>query len=58
MATAVHDFKNPLSVIRGLEQLGMIPSDKVIIDNYLSYIITQADEMNDMIIELLSIFKI
>ncbi|NSB14305.1 hypothetical protein BCD95_002564 [Clostridium beijerinckii] len=36
----------------------MIPSDKVIIDNYLSYIITQADEMNDMIIELLSIFKI
>ncbi|WP_420921139.1 histidine kinase dimerization/phospho-acceptor domain-containing protein [Clostridium beijerinckii] len=57
MATSVHDFKNPLSVIRGL-QLGMITSDKVRIDNYLSRIITQADEMNDIIIELLSIFKI
>ncbi|AQS05812.1 hypothetical protein B0I63_003435 [Clostridium beijerinckii] len=36
----------------------MITSDKVRIDNYLSRIITQADEMNDIIIELLSIFKI
>jgi len=57
IATAVHDLKNPLSVIRGLGQLGMITSEKAKIDNYLSRIITQADEMNDMIIELLSIFK-
>ncbi|WP_373866464.1 hypothetical protein [Clostridium beijerinckii] len=52
MTTAVHDFKKSLSVIRGLVQLGMIASDKVRIDNYLSRIITQSDEMNDMIIEL------
>lgn len=57
IATAVHDLKNPLAVIRGLGQLGNLTSDKAKIDNYFSRIIKQVDEMNTMVIELLSIFK-
>jgi transcriptional regulator of acetoin/glycerol metabolism len=57
MATAVHDLKNPLAVIRGLGQLGNLNSDKPTIRNYFDRIIKQVDEMNSMVIELLSIFK-
>ena len=57
IATAVHDLKNPLSVVRGLGQLGIATSDKARMDNYFNRIINQVDEMNDMVMELLSIFK-
>ncbi|EKQ57742.1 MULTISPECIES: ATP-binding protein [Clostridium] len=57
IATTIHDLKNPLAVIRGLGQLGKLNSDKSKVDNYLNRIIKQVDEMNDMVIELLSIFK-
>ncbi|EKQ54373.1 MULTISPECIES: ATP-binding protein [unclassified Clostridium] len=57
IATAVHDLKNPLSVIRGLGQLGNLTSDKSKINNYFTRIIKQVDEMNYMVMELLSIFK-
>ncbi|WP_026889625.1 ATP-binding protein [Clostridium beijerinckii] len=57
IATAVHDLKNPLSVVRGLGQLGIATSDKARMDNYFNRIIKQVDEMNDMVVELLSIFK-
>ncbi|WP_368488235.1 sensor histidine kinase [Clostridium sp. BJN0013] len=57
IATTVHDLKNPLAVIRGLAQLGKITSDRNKLDVYLDKIINQADELNDIIIELLSIFK-
>lgn len=57
MATTVHDLKNPLAVIRGLAQLGKITSDRNKLNVYLDKIINQTDELNDIIIELLSIFK-
>lgn len=57
IATVVHDLKNPLSIIRGLGQLGRLTSDKSKINDYFTRIISQVDEMNDMVVELLSIFK-
>nr|WP_207717191.1 HAMP domain-containing sensor histidine kinase [Clostridium acetobutylicum] len=57
LATAVHDLKNPLSVIRGLGQLGKLTSDKAKADYYFDKVIKQADELNTMVVELLSIFS-
>jgi Transcriptional activator of acetoin/glycerol metabolism len=57
IATAVHDLKNPLAIIRGLGQLGNLTSDKAKIHNYFNRIVTQVDEMNNMVIDLLSIFR-
>ncbi|MFL0250183.1 ATP-binding protein [Clostridium neuense] len=57
IATAVHDLKNPLAVIRGLGQLGKLTSDKNKVNSYFDRVIKQADELNTMVVELLSIFK-
>ncbi|MDT8718473.1 GAF domain-containing protein [Clostridium sp. 19966] len=57
IATAVHDLKNPLAVIRGLGQLGKLTSDKNKINAYFDKVIKQADELNTMVVELLSIFR-
>lgn len=57
IATAVHDLKNPLAVIRGLGQLGKITSSDAKILSYFDRVISQADEMNRMITDLLDIFK-
>ncbi|MCT8978092.1 ATP-binding protein [Clostridium sp. CX1] len=57
IATAVHDLKNPLAIIRGLGQLGNLTTDKHLAQNYFDRIIKQVDEMNSMVTELLSIFK-
>lgn len=57
IATAVHDLKNPLSVIRGLGQLGkMITNDSKVAD-YFDRVIKQSDEMNNIIVDLLGIFR-
>lgn len=57
IATAVHDLKNPLAVISGLSQLGNITTDKPTINDYFTRIYNQVEEMNNMVIELLNIFK-
>lgn len=57
IATAVHDIKNPIAVIRGLSELGKLTSDKDETNNYFSRIIKQVDEMNSMVVDLLSIFR-
>lgn len=57
ISTIVHDLKNPLAVISGLSQLGRITKDKHTINNYFERIYSQTEEMNNMVIELLSIFK-
>lgn len=57
IGTAVHDLKNPLAVIRGLGQLGAITSDISKIHDYFERIIKQVDEMNSIVIDLLSIFR-
>lgn len=57
IATAVHDLKNPLAVISGLSQLGNIITDNPTINDYFTRICKQVEEMNNMVIELLSIFK-
>lgn len=57
MATLVHDLKNPLSVIRGLGELGKLSSDDNRINSYFNRIIKKTDEMNSLIVELLNIFK-
>lgn len=57
IATAVHDLKNPLAVIRGLGQLGNLITEKPKVQNYFNRIIRQVDEMHDMVTDLLSIFR-
>lgn len=57
IASTVHDFKNPLSVIRGLGELGRITSKPEEIQSYFKRIIKQVDDLNDMVTELLSILK-
>lgn len=57
IATAVHDLKNPLAVIRGLGQLGKLTSDPNKVNSYFDRVIKQADELNNMVVELLSIFR-
>lgn len=57
MATAVHDLKNPLSVIRGLGQVGDLVSKDSKERGYYKKIIKQADILNDMLRDLLDTFK-
>jgi len=57
IASAVHDLKNPLAVIRGLGQMGQLTSDNSRTQNYFARIINQADEMDEMAVELLNIFR-
>ena len=57
IATLVHDLKNPLSVIRGLGELGKLSSDDNRINSYFSRIIKKTDQMNSLIVELLDVFK-
>lgn len=57
IATAVHDLKNPLAVIRGLGQLGKLTSDREKASSYFDRVIKESDELNDLVTELLSIFK-
>lgn len=57
ISTAVHDLKNPLSVIRGLGQLGNLAAEKPLVHDYFNRIINQVDEMHDMVTDLLSIFR-
>lgn len=57
ISTAVHDLKNPLAVISGLGQLGNISTDEDKIKSYFDRIVMQADEMNNMVMELLNVFK-
>lgn len=57
IATAVHDLKNPLAVIRGLGQLGNLTTEKSKIHNYFDRIIKQVDEMHDTVTDLLNIFR-
>lgn len=57
IATAVHDLKNPLAVIRGLGELGKLASDNKDTRSYFERVIAQVDEMSNLVVELLSIFK-
>lgn len=57
IATAIHDLKNPLAVISGLGQLGYATSNKEKMKNYFNRIVSQVDEMNGIVIDLLSVFK-
>ncbi len=57
LATAVHDLKNPLSVIRGLGELGKAASDSQKDSQYFNRIIKQVDTLDHMVIDLLSAFK-
>lgn len=57
IATAIHDLKNPLSVISGLGQLGHTTSNIEKMKNYFSRIVSQVDEMNGIVTDLLSVFK-
>lgn len=57
LATAVHDLKNPLSVIRGLGELGRSNTDSVKESQYFNRIIKQVDALDHMVIDLLSAFK-
>lgn len=57
IATAVHDLKNPLAVIRGLGQLGKLVTNDSKVINYFDRVIKQSDEMNNIIIDLLGIFR-
>lgn len=57
IATAVHDLKNPLAVIRGLGQLGKLTTDKEKVSSYFDRVIKQADELNNLVMELLGVFK-
>lgn len=58
IATAIHDLKNPLAVISGLGQLGYATSNKEKMKNYINRIVCQVDEMNSIVIGLLSVFKL
>ncbi len=49
--------KNPLSVIRGLGELGKLTADNLEQTGYFDKVIKQADKMNNMVLELLNIFK-
>ncbi|KAF5056664.1 Adaptive-response sensory-kinase SasA [anaerobic digester metagenome] len=57
ISTAVHDLKNPLSVISGLGQLGNKATDEDKIKSYFDRIVIQADEMNKMVTELINVFR-
>ena len=57
IATAVHDLKNPLAVISGLSQLGNITTDNAKINDYFTRIYKQVEEMNNMVFEILNIFR-
>mgnify|MGYP001009108959 CR=1 FL=1 len=57
LASAVHDLKNPLSVIRGLGELGRAASDSKKDCQYFNRIIQQVDTLDHMVIDLLSAFK-
>jgi transcriptional regulator of acetoin/glycerol metabolism len=57
IATAVHDLKNPLAVIRGLGQLGKLTTDKEKASSYFDRVIKQADELNNLVMELLDVFR-
>lgn len=56
IATSVHDLKNPLTVVRGLAQLGKMTFETNKALDYFERIITQADEMTEMLTVLLNIF--
>lgn len=57
LASAVHDLKNPLSVIRGLSELGKAASDSKKDSQYFNRIIQQVDTLDHMVIDLLSAFR-
>jgi len=57
IATAVHDLKNPLAVIRGLGDLGNLLSTSVKEQSYYTRIIDQVQTLNNIIMDLLDIFK-
>ncbi|NMB10559.1 MAG: two-component sensor histidine kinase [Tissierellia bacterium] len=57
LATTVHDLKNPLSIIRGLGQLGQSTSDPFKGKNYFDKIVFQCDVLTDMLGELMGTFK-
>ncbi len=57
IATAVHDLKNPLAIISGLSQMGNITTDNDKINDYFNRIYKQVNEMNNIVIEILNIFK-
>jgi signal transduction histidine kinase len=54
----VYDLKNPLSVIRGLGRLGKLTADKEKVRSYFNMVIKQADELNNLVIELLGVFRL
>ncbi|WHH58805.1 ATP-binding protein [Petroclostridium sp. X23] len=57
IATAVHDLKNPVAVIRGLSELGRLTSNSNKGSEYFNRIINQVDLLNRMLIDLLDIFR-
>ncbi len=57
IATAVHDIKNPLAIIRGLGELGKLTSDNEKVRFYFDRVIKQVDELNNMVAELINIFN-
>lgn len=57
IATAVHDLKNPIAVIRGLGDLGILVTKSEKERQYFKRIIHQSDILNSIVIDLLSIFK-
>jgi transcriptional regulator of acetoin/glycerol metabolism len=57
IATAVHDLKNPLAVMRGLGDLGVLLSSSNKERHYFNKILKQVEVLNNTIVDLLNIFK-
>ena len=58
LATAVHDLKNPMTVIKGLSQLGVMTATSEKEQQYFSEIVSQIDYLSDMMEDLLGLYRI